>query len=64
MQQLRAMGDNLGAGQLGRVECLGTVNNLVIAVKGRGDLCIGFSNSMSTELMRETMPSILEKWDF
>jgi hypothetical protein len=63
MQQLRALGEGLGAGQLSLVECLGAANNLAISAKGQGDLCVGFSSSISTELMRDTIPRILEKWD-
>jgi hypothetical protein len=62
MQQLRALGVDLGAGQLGKVECLGSANNLVIIARGRGDLCVGFNNATSTDMMREVVPSVLEAW--
>jgi CheY-like chemotaxis protein len=62
-QRLRVLGESLGAGPLGQVECLGAVNHLAIASRSTGDLCIGFSNSMSADFIRETMPKILERWD-
>jgi CheY-like chemotaxis protein len=64
MQACRLLGESLGAGPLSQVECLGGVNHLVIAARGTADLCLGFNGSISTELVRETMPKVLERWDF
>jgi CheY-like chemotaxis protein len=61
-QLFRALGESVGAGFLSQVECFGPQNNLVIAPRDGRDLCIGFSPSISHELMRETMPKIVEKW--
>ena len=64
MQACRLLGESLGAGPLGQVECLGAANHLVMASRGTADLCVGFSGSISTEMVRETLPKVLEKWDF
>ncbi len=63
-QRFRVLGESLGAGMLEQLVCLGPVNNLVLTAKGGTELCVGFNNSISTELMRATMPRVLEKWDF
>lgn len=64
LQRFRALGEALGAGQLSQVECMGPQNNLVLATKGGASLVVGFHNSMSLDLLRETTPKVLEKWDF
>jgi CheY-like chemotaxis protein len=61
-QQFRTLGERLGAGSVSLLECIGPVNNVVIACRPTGELCVGFNNSISQDLMRETMPRILEKW--
>jgi hypothetical protein len=62
VQQLRSLGEALGAGQLQNLECGGPHNCLGIVSQGDSDLCVGFHASLSQDLMRETMPKILEKW--
>jgi hypothetical protein len=64
LQSFRTLGDGLGAGQLLQIEALGSVNHLVLVSKAGADLCVGFSSSISNDLVRETMPKVLEKWDF
>lgn len=58
----RALGESLGAGQLNQLEFLGPQNNLVVVSRGAADLCVGFSASVSQEMIREAMPKIVEKW--
>jgi CheY-like chemotaxis protein len=63
-RSFRKLGENLGAGQLAQIGCQGTMNQLVVASKKGGDLCVGFSSSISSDMVRETMPKVIEKWDF
>jgi len=60
----RKLGENLGAGQLVQIRCQGPMNQLALAFKSGADLCVGFSSSISSDMVCDTMPKVVEKWDF
>jgi CheY-like chemotaxis protein len=62
-QRLRALGEGLGAGPLGQVDCFGGGSNRVILSRSKGDLCVGFRSTTSAELIRETLPKVIEQWE-
>ncbi len=61
-QRFRTLGDHLQAGQLNRLEGTGPQWSLALASRDGTELCVGFSRSMSQELVRETMTKIVAEW--
>jgi CheY-like chemotaxis protein len=61
-QRWRTLGEQLGAGQLNQMEGTGAQFALGIACRAGRELCVGFSRSLSQDLMRETMTKILTTW--
>ncbi|HVY71673.1 MAG TPA: DUF4388 domain-containing protein, partial [Verrucomicrobiae bacterium] len=61
-QAFRVLGDSLRAGELRRVEGVGSQNHLSIAPGKEADLCAGFHRSLSQDLVRETMKKIVTRW--
>ena len=62
VQRFRALGDDLQAGQLNRLEGLGPQCHVALVSKADHDLCVGFHRSLSQDLVRETMEKIAAQW--
>jgi CheY-like chemotaxis protein len=62
MQQFRALGESLHAGQMNQLEGLGPLRHVALVSKAGTDLCVGFHRSLSQDLVRETMNKIVTKW--
>lgn len=58
----QSLGESLNAGPLQRIEMAGSEHHLAIVPREGADLCVGFSRSLSMELARETLKSILTRW--
>jgi len=61
-QRFRTLGDHLQAGQLNQLEGTGPQWSLALASREGTELCVGFSRSMSQELVRETMSKVVAQW--
>jgi CheY-like chemotaxis protein len=61
-QRWRGLGEQLGAGQLNQMEGTGAQFALGIASHEAKELCVGFSRSLSQDLVRETMAKIVTAW--
>jgi CheY-like chemotaxis protein len=62
MQRFRALGENLQAGPISSFEGAGPQRYLSVASREGQELCVGFGRSLSQDLVRQTMKSILKKW--
>lgn len=62
MKRFRHLGEKLAAGPVNRVECLGPQRHLAIISRNETELCVGFSRSLSVDLVREGMKTISAKW--
>ena len=61
-QRWRALGEQLGAGQLNQMEGNGAQFALGIVSHQGQELCVGFSRSLSQDLVRETLAKIVTAW--
>lgn len=62
VDNFRSLGELLNAGPLQRVEMVGSEHHLAIVPREGMDLCVGFHRSLSMELARETLKTILTRW--
>ena len=62
LQSFGALGDKLHAGQLARLEGVGTQRHLAVAVQGDKILCGGFRNSLNLDEVRDTLKQMLATW--
>lgn len=63
-QGFRALGEGLGAGMLERVNAKGELNHVVLVSRPGADLCVGFSSSISSDTVQESVAKVIEKWGF
>ena len=61
-QRWRALGEQLGAGQLNQMEGNGAQFALGIVSHQGQELCVGFSRSLSQDLVRQTLAKIVTTW--
>jgi CheY-like chemotaxis protein len=62
MEKFRALGDELGAGPLQRVEGYGPQRHVTLAAQEGTDFCVGWKNSLGPEQVRELMKKVLALW--
>jgi CheY-like chemotaxis protein len=63
-QGFRVLGEGLGAGMLERVNAKGELNHVVLVSRPGADLCVGFSSSISSDSVQESVAKVIEKWGF
>lgn len=62
MTRFRSLGESLHTGPINQVDAVGPQNHLVIRPVNETDLCVGFSRSISNDMVHETMKTVLTKW--
>ncbi len=49
---------------LERVNAKGELNHVVLVSRPGADLCVGFSSSISSDSVQESVAKVIEKWGF
>ena len=62
VEAFRALGEELRAGPLEQIECLGPQRHVALASAHKDTLCIGWRPSMAAEEIRERMRKVLALW--
>jgi len=62
MENFRALGDRLHAGQLQQMVGVGPQLKVTVASVGKTELCVGFVPTLAAESMRETMKKVMTRW--
>ena len=62
LERFRALGDRLQAGQLEQIEGLGPQRNVALAQQGETEFCVGLTNTMNPEQIRDTLKKVLALW--
>ncbi len=58
-----SLGHDMGAGPLNRFDCFGTQHHLSLVSRSEKTLCVGFNRSLTPDEVRETLKTILVKWE-
>jgi CheY-like chemotaxis protein len=62
MQRFRALGDELGAGPLQRIEGYGPQRHVTLASQDETEFCVGWKHSLAPDQVREMMKKVLALW--
>ena len=62
MEEFRALGENLQAGELRRVLAGSGDRKLAVSAVGKRDVCIGFNSNCTLDNVRDTLRTLLNKW--
>ncbi|HAM72296.1 MAG TPA: hypothetical protein DCM86_11690 [Verrucomicrobiales bacterium] len=62
VEEFRALGDTLHAGEMRRILATSNDRKLAISSVGKRDVCVAFQSSHTLETARETLRTILTKW--
>lgn len=62
LEQFRALGDQLQAGPLERIEAMGARRNVALARQDETDLCVGWDPALAATSIREKMRKVLALW--
>jgi CheY-like chemotaxis protein len=62
LERFRALGDRLQAGQLEQITGLGPQRHVALAQHGDSELCVGWRQSLSAEMVRDRMRKVIALW--
>ncbi len=62
LERFRALGDRLQAGELEQITGLGPQRHVALAQHGDSELCVGWRQSLSAEVVRDRMKKVLALW--
>ncbi len=62
LERFRALGEQLQAGPLEEIECLGPQRHVVVAPQGETQFCVGWRHSLTAEEIRDRMRKVLALW--
>jgi CheY-like chemotaxis protein len=62
LERFRSLGDRLQTGEVEQIEGLGPQRNVALTRQGETEFCVGLTNSMNPEQIRDTMKKVLALW--
>jgi CheY-like chemotaxis protein len=62
LEGFAALGEELHAGQLNQIECIGFQHRTILAAQASRQFCVGFQRSVSAQKIQEAMNNIFTKW--